>query len=388
MKPKKKRSSIGHDLYANLLRQILSGQPPEGSAMPTVRALAEKYRTSVNTVQRVMARLEAEGYVKCRLGRNNVAASPASQADGRIATGSLIAILGVDNSTPEDHVAEWPCLWGQEVSSSVSATLHAEDVECFSVTLRGTDRENAPSLLEIYQSRLKHASGIIAFPSLSMNFTAEIFGNFPVPIVTINRAGFWQSANFVTADYIFVGRQLADAFGAQKLSKILLVGSLKNSQSWREICMGFLESEMESGRGLNRVQSVETSKSSESGGFEVIKSHLEENDEIPEVVIAAGDYLALGAIRALRQVGLRVPEDVQVVGGAGDDMSEFTNPPLSVVAQPTRKIGSLAGELMLRLIREKIKLLPGLVVPTRIIWRHSARLSSEAAAALVPDLKE
>lgn len=366
------RPGISHELYADLMKKITSGQLPQGSVMPTVRSLAEAYKTSVNTVQRVMARLEADGYVKCRLGRNNVVMSAQGQVHETPAERASVVILGVDNATAEDCVMEWPYLWGQEVGSGVSSALHAQGINCFQANLQGEGPGRVPDLKEIVLSRFSSVSGVILFPALSLNLTSAAMADFPVPLVTINRAGLWQSANFVTADYISVGRQIADAFASQGLDRVLLMGSLSYSQSWRELCMGFLEREMEQGRGLSGIHSLETPKASEPGGYAEIRRYLAGGGEAPEAVVAAGDYLALGAIRALQESGLRVPEDVKVIGGAGDEMSEFTNPPLSVVAQPAREVGVRAGSLMARLIQEKSHALPGVVVPTGISWRQSA----------------
>ncbi|MDT0477555.1 LacI family DNA-binding transcriptional regulator [Streptomyces sp. DSM 41014] len=73
----------------------------------------------------------------------------------------------------------------------------------------------------------------------------------------------------------------------------------------------------------------------------------------PTAVFAASDQMALGAIEALRRRGLRVPEDMSVVGF--DDLPEvrWSAPPLTTVRQPLADMGKLAVRTVLRLTRDE-----------------------------------
>src|SRR4029077_7636754 len=63
-------------------------------------------------------------------------------------------------------------------------------------------------------------------------------------------------------------------------------------------------------------------------------------------IFAQSDLLALGAIAALRARGMRVPEDVSVVGLGGSPVSSVFDPPLTPVRQPLREVGELAARLI------------------------------------------
>ncbi len=67
---------------------------------------------------------------------------------------------------------------------------------------------------------------------------------------------------------------------------------------------------------------------------------------------AVNDDVAYGVIRALQAHGLRVPEDVSVVGFDDQDTSKFIFPPLTTVAQPMRAIGEKAATLLLERITQ------------------------------------
>lgn len=64
-------------------------------------------------------------------------------------------------------------------------------------------------------------------------------------------------------------------------------------------------------------------------------------------IFSLNDLMAIGAIRAIREAGLRVPEDVSVVGCDNIYLSETTDPPLTTIDIPKRRIGRIAMELLL-----------------------------------------
>jgi DNA-binding LacI/PurR family transcriptional regulator len=68
-------------------------------------------------------------------------------------------------------------------------------------------------------------------------------------------------------------------------------------------------------------------------------------------IICASDPMALGAIRAVRRAGLRVPEDVSVVGFDDSVLMNYTEPPLTTVRQPIEPMGRMVTELLVAQMR-------------------------------------
>src|SRR5207244_2730744 len=67
----------------------------------------------------------------------------------------------------------------------------------------------------------------------------------------------------------------------------------------------------------------------------------------PTAVIAATLPQTMGILRAVRALGLRVPDDVSIVAGDDAELAEFLEVPLTAVAQPSREIGKQGAELLL-----------------------------------------
>ncbi len=92
--------------------------------------------------------------------------------------------------------------------------------------------------------------------------------------------------------------------------------------------------------------------STEQAGYEAAQALIARG--LPfDAIFAASDLIALGAMHALKEAGLRIPEDVAVVGFDGTPMARFSNPPLSTVVQDTSKAGELLVDTLLQLVRDQ-----------------------------------
>ncbi len=78
-------------------------------------------------------------------------------------------------------------------------------------------------------------------------------------------------------------------------------------------------------------------------------------DSPPTAVFCACDMLAIGAIQAINEAGLRCPDDVSVVGFDGIEISSLVSPSLTTVRQRTFKMGEVASEYLIDMIDKKIE---------------------------------
>lgn len=67
----------------------------------------------------------------------------------------------------------------------------------------------------------------------------------------------------------------------------------------------------------------------------------------PTAIFAASDFLAIGAMHAIHQRGLKIPEDISIVGFDDSDMAEYMQPPLTSISVDAKKIGHLAAETVI-----------------------------------------
>lgn len=116
---------------------------------------------------------------------------------------------------------------------------------------------------------------------------------------------------------------------------------------------------------------------SAESGFEAMRSLLEER---PRAVFCGNDTIAFGALAALREAGLRVPEDVAVVGYDDIPTAAYAAPPLTTIHTPALEQGRLAGEMLIQLVRGETPPEPQIILPSKLVVRCSCG-APEAARA-------
>ena len=104
------------------------------------------------------------------------------------------------------------------------------------------------------------------------------------------------------------------------------------------------------------------------GGFQAMQTLLPHE---PTAVFVASDTMALGAIKAIKGAGLRIPEDISIVGFDDLEAASFSDPPLTTVRQPIYLLGSTAAQLLIDLIERKSRPPQRIVFPTELVIRRS-----------------
>ena len=107
----------------------------------------------------------------------------------------------------------------------------------------------------------------------------------------------------------------------------------------------------------------------EQSGFEAARELLARNGPF-DAIFAASDLIAIGAMKALHERSLRVPEDIAVAGFDDIPMAGFVNPSLSTVQQDTKLAGNMLVENLLRLINDEP--VESQTIPVKLALRRSS----------------
>jgi len=116
---------------------------------------------------------------------------------------------------------------------------------------------------------------------------------------------------------------------------------------------------------------VEVGDFSEASGEHAMRQLLERRSDL-DAVFAADDLMAVGAMRALREAGRRIPEDVAVVGFDDSPLSRVTTPPLTTVRQPVEEMGRAMAEILVDLIADDGAAAELRLLPTELVVRGSS----------------
>lgn len=108
-------------------------------------------------------------------------------------------------------------------------------------------------------------------------------------------------------------------------------------------------------------------------GYRLMKNCIEQRGEnLPEAFFAASDTLAIGALRALHEAHIQVPERVSLIGVNDISVSKYMYPPLTTVKVHTEWMGKIAVELLLEQLNTK-RISKKVVLPSELIVRGTTK---------------
>ncbi len=93
----------------------------------------------------------------------------------------------------------------------------------------------------------------------------------------------------------------------------------------------------------------------------------------PTAIFACNDMMAIGALRALAELGLAVPDTVAIIGFDDIELASYTSPPLTTIRQDKVALGQSAVHLLLERIANRNLPARRVVIPTTLIERETTR---------------
>lgn len=120
-----------------------------------------------------------------------------------------------------------------------------------------------------------------------------------------------------------------------------------------------------------------------ASGYEEMHALLAAGVEV-RALVAGNDTIAIGAMAAIREAGLRVPDDIAVIGHDDIPVARYTTPPLSTVRVPAEEIGRQCGELVIRMVNgERVEPRTVTLRPEVIVRESCGASLRERAGAVI-----
>jgi LacI family repressor for deo operon, udp, cdd, tsx, nupC, and nupG len=190
---------------------------------------------------------------------------------------------------------------------------------------------------------------ILLVGELDRRVTEEVARQYPIVLASEYLEG--SDIPTVSIDNISSARKATEHLISLGHSRIAHIsGPLKFTQSLDRL-KGFSQAMDRHELQLEHVL-IQEGDFSFSSGYNLMKKLLA-LESPPTAVFAAGDAMAIGAIKAAKEYGLCVPEDLAVVGFDGLFISSIYEPALTTIQQPVYEIGQRAMELLMQLMNEK-----------------------------------
>jgi DNA-binding LacI/PurR family transcriptional regulator len=197
--------------------------------------------------------------------------------------------------------------------------------------------------------------------------------DLPVPVVTVSSHHAVKGVTSIVLDHYRaaeVALQHLVELGHRKIAFIKGQAFVPDTDvRWNSILGAAAQMELPISENL--VTQISDNSPTPQPGYALTRKLLASGEKFT-ALFAFNDISAMGAIRALHEAGLRVPEDISVVGFDDIESAAYQSPGLTTVRQPLRKMGRMAAETVLRCIlrpTEKSDASPKITVEPELIVR-------------------
>jgi LacI family transcriptional regulator, galactose operon repressor len=197
-----------------------------------------------------------------------------------------------------------------------------------------------------------------------------------VPIVLLNRSSDYRRFSSVLGDNLQGGEIAGNYLIDLGHTKVVHITGPRAHGNLADRAKGFLKAFHD--RGLPEP-GVIYGEHTFAGGYESANQLLGPDRSIT-AIFAGNDVLAFGCIRTAIEKGLRIPDDLSIIGFDNVEISQITSPPLTTVDQPKYEIGRAAIEMLLNMMaKDGICEPEHRIIGVRLIERQSCRRVSGSA---------
>ena len=332
------------------IKQIASAVGVSSATVSRVLNFDQTLSVTAQTRQAIIETAEALNYATPR-NRNRIQ-TPA---------GAATKVALVHFLRPEQELADPYYVSLRLGIESRCAALKIETVKIYH-----TDEMPDPKTLQATSGVIAigmHAADEVAW--LKRHSHHVVFADFAPPDDTVDS---------VHSDRTLAMRKLIGALTASGYRRIGFVGWWDNVQAgsrdaWEERGLAYVNWMRDAGSFDPGICAFESN--TEESGYRLTK-HVLSHSQRPDALIAGNDNMAVGAYRAIHELGLKIPDDIAVASFNNISVAQFLNPPLSTVRLPSEEIGETAVDHLVERISGR-EIAKQTILASRMIWRGSAR---------------
>ncbi|MBK6326995.1 MAG: LacI family DNA-binding transcriptional regulator [Chloroflexi bacterium] len=241
----------------------------------------------------------------------------------------------------------------------------------YSVILCNTDESEAKQDQYLTMLLKRRIDGILLVPSTSTSNVVQTIKNQGVKVVVLDREVNDTEVDVVEGDSVGGAYQLTRYLIELGHQHIAILSGPQNVSTSSQRVAGFCRAIEEANLSHNTAN-IYWGEFSQTLGHEMVRRALQSTPR-PTAFLAVNNFIANGALQALREMNIRVPEDVSVV--SFDDIPVSINPMpfLTVAAQPAYEMGYQATQLLVaRLVNAGPETVQKIILPVEILIRQSS----------------
>ena len=331
-------------IYEDIINQIRSGKLKVGDKLETQHELVKKYDVSLITVKKALSDLISEGILFARVGKGSFVARRPSKIDHSKRLTIAYILKDLDNP------------YYQNIVSSIESNLSNNDCN---MMLYSSDNRRDREEQKIRYFIDMGVSGLILGSMSHIPFTSSLINElhekqFPFVMVSYTddpsicfigtnqeKGGFIATEHLINTGYSDIGYVNGEE------------GNLVGEARKRGYAKALTEYDLPVNENyLYRIK-IKGKRDDFKSGYDVGVEFCNRSER-PHAMFIYNDLSALGFIDALAEFGLKVPEDVAIIGFDDIAIGRSSANHLTSVHQPTDKIGKLAVENLLKMIHGEI----------------------------------
>lgn len=340
----------------------------------TITDVAKKANVSPSTVSRVIndtGQISSTTKEKVQKAIDELGYKlPKKKIENKISRTEKVAIVFYDRFG-EDNLTNAP--FYNEVMKGVEYSLKRNDYQLVFNTLSGNLKKDS-ELIEGLITDPQLSGIILAGYDIEKEVVLQIKQS-DTPVVLVDN-DFWdEKIDCIVNDNVDGAYHMTKYLLGLGHERIALLSGPLGHLSLKERYSGYRMALKDKNVKINEDLSVFCEKSllTIDDGFNAINDLLDKLDDknYPTAIFAINDELAIGALKAVHNRGLSVPEDISVAGFDDIEMAKYTMPPLTTVKIYKREMGRLTGNRLIELIKEENTKPVKSIVSGKIIIRES-----------------
>jgi LacI family transcriptional regulator len=190
------------------------------------------------------------------------------------------------------------------------------------------------------------------------------------PVVLVNRTIDGYAADQVSSDNLAGGRRVAEYLVGTGRRAIAMIGGIPRASTIRHREQGFREALAAAGMELSPHYYQRSETFSHASGVQAVTRLLELGTP-PDAIFCVNDVLALGAMDGARARGVRVPDDLWIVGYDDIELASWGAYDLTTVRQPMEQMVAQAIDLLLARIADRSRPIASSCLPNELVIRSS-----------------
>lgn len=240
----------------------------------------------------------------------------------------------------------------------------------YRLILRGTDATSACGIAEEIISR-RSADAIAVHVGVMSHPLAAVLTRLQFPHIVLGAPDFDSQVCWIDNSNTYSGTVAASFLLSRGYQRLAFIGGKSYDLGSALRLQGVKQGLSNAGAKLED-QYIWLGESTRADGFRMVENLLSQK-ELPDAIICANNYIALGCVDAVTKKGLRIPKDIGVMAFDNFPFSQIIEPPLTVVDINVRDMGTQAAKFLMDIIRRPNTQIQTYITTSNIIARASTR---------------